>query len=157
MPVCLDCLLFCSAFMCCLVLCNVWHYLQVQMASWAPALTGQHSFFCCQMMPGTVFVQADSQHCLPWTEADSSMGLPERTKKKLSLQTLVLIPLVSPLTSDYRRQKVNGSITMKEKNWFTFGLKWGGNWGVILIVSLLPWESLCSMFASLLLLMLVPV
>lgn len=48
------------------------------MASWAPALTGQHSFFCCQMMPGTVFVQADSQHCPLWTEAESLIGLPER-------------------------------------------------------------------------------
>ena len=31
----------------------------------------------------------------------------------------------------------------------TLGLKWGGNWGVILMVSLLPWESPCSRLALL--------
>lgn len=79
MPLCLICIV--SSF---LVLCNVWHYLQVQMASWARAQTGQHSFSCCQMMPGTVFVQEDSPHCLPWTEAESSTGLPENSHKKFT-------------------------------------------------------------------------
>lgn len=86
---CLDCLPFCSALMCYVELCNVWYYLQVQKAPCAPALTGQRSFFCCQMLPGTVFLQEDFQHCLPWTEAESSMGLPEGTAKKFDHSSLL--------------------------------------------------------------------
>lgn len=69
----------------------VWHYLQVQTASWAPTLTGQHSFFCCQKKTGTVFVLADSQHCPLWKETHSLMCLPERQTQNFYWTTEVCI------------------------------------------------------------------